>query len=89
MKLACIRSIGCPTADPVENMRRAERNAFNVVRTALIELADHPMHDEVGLTRMRQRYANARDNWASALRTLDQLKWSAVVHAMNAPGATR
>ena len=57
----------------VENMRRAERNAFNVVRTALIELADHPLHDEVGLARARQRCANAKDNWASALRTLDAM----------------
>lgn len=73
MDLACIRSIGYATDDAVENMRRSERNAFNVVRTALIELADHPLHDEVGLARMRQRYANARDNWASALRTLDAL----------------
>ena len=71
--LASIRHIGCPTDDVVENMRRVERNAFNVVRTALIELADHPLHDEVGLARMRQRYVNARDDWASALRTLDAL----------------
>ena len=73
MDLACIRSIGYPSDDAVENMRRAERNAFNVVRTALIELADHPLHDEAGLARIRQRYANAKDNWASALRTLDAM----------------
>ena len=73
MNLACIRSIGYPSGDAAENMRRAERNAFNVVRVALIELADHPLHDEVGLARIRQRYANAKDNWASALRTLDAM----------------
>lgn len=62
-----------PSDDAVVRMARAEFAAFLAVRTALIELADHPLHNEVGLARMRQRYANARDNWASALRTLDAL----------------
>ena len=39
MNLTCIRSIGYPSDDAVENMRRA----------------------------------NAKDNWASALRTLDAM----------------
>ncbi|KAF0102205.1 MAG: hypothetical protein FD144_2640 [Rhodospirillaceae bacterium] len=71
--LSGYRSIGRPTEDEDENLRRAERKAFNVLRIALIDLADSPLSDELGVARARQKYRFAKDNWASALRTLDAM----------------
>ena len=64
---------GHPCDDAVEHLRRGERKAFNVLRIALVDLADHPLSDELGIARARQRCAEAKASWASALRVLDCL----------------
>lgn len=55
-----------------------ERWAFRVLRLAMNELATHPLDDELGLARVRQRCAEARANWATALRVLDGVAASTV-----------
>lgn len=57
----------------VAKLREEERWTYRVLRLAIIELTDQPLGDEVGLARARQRVAHAKDNWASALRTLDAM----------------
>lgn len=64
----------------VAKLREEERWTYRVLQLAMVELTDQPVEDEVGLARMRQRYANARDNWAAALRTLDALTQQTGAH---------
>lgn len=53
-------------------LREDERWTYRVLRLAMVDLADHPLDDELGLARVRQRYGTARENWATALRALDR-----------------
>lgn len=55
-------------------LREDERWAYRVLEMAVVELVDQPLGDEVGLARARKRYAEAKDNWASALQALDQFR---------------
>ena len=54
-----------------DSFRDEERWTFRVLRVAMIELADLPLDDELQIARARQRVAEAKANWATALRVLD------------------
>lgn len=65
-------SIGRPSDDPVEHCARIERKAFQVLVTSLNELADVPLHDEIGLARARREYVRVKGFWAEALKAVDR-----------------